>query len=197
MSADSNSECYRCQANLDSSLLKDSALFMGPTVFPEAEFLDEIQTKLLRVFLHAIHSYLYSFALTFYFFKLTQPFTVFWSSVTVHRKGERRKTWKKTIPPTLWFKKSIQKPQVWELLRLCPETETSTKLVRSWIRLLVSSPYFQTPPHILNHPLTTIRRCKTAMVCLASWTPTQAILFLSFYIRLLMHNAHTEMYICK
>ncbi len=26
------------------------------------------------------------------------------------------------MPPSLWFKKSIQKPQVWELSRLCPET---------------------------------------------------------------------------
>jgi hypothetical protein len=32
---------------------------------PEAEFLDEIQTKVLRVFLLAIHSHLYSFALRF------------------------------------------------------------------------------------------------------------------------------------
>jgi hypothetical protein len=29
---------------------------------PEAEFLDEIQTKVLRVFLLAIHRHLYSFA---------------------------------------------------------------------------------------------------------------------------------------
>ncbi len=34
---------------------------------PEAEFLDEIQTKVLRVFLLAIHSHLYSFALRFIF----------------------------------------------------------------------------------------------------------------------------------
>ncbi len=40
------------------------------------------------------------------------------SSVTVHCKGERKKTWSKTAPPSLWFKKSIQKPQVWELSRL-------------------------------------------------------------------------------
>ncbi len=32
---------------------------------PEAEFLDEIQTKVCRVFLPAIHSHLYSFALRF------------------------------------------------------------------------------------------------------------------------------------
>jgi hypothetical protein len=38
--------------------------------------LDEIQTKVLRVFLFAIHSHLYSFVLRFLFFKLTQPLTV-------------------------------------------------------------------------------------------------------------------------
>jgi hypothetical protein len=38
--------------------------------------LDEIQTKFIRVFLLAIHSHLYSFALRSYFFKLTQPLTV-------------------------------------------------------------------------------------------------------------------------
>ncbi len=41
---------------------------------PEAEFLDEIQTKVLRVFLLAIYSQLHSFALRFLF--LTQPLTV-------------------------------------------------------------------------------------------------------------------------
>ncbi len=44
----------------------------------EAKFLDEIQTKFLGIFLLAIHSHLYSFALKyFYLFKLTQPLTVF------------------------------------------------------------------------------------------------------------------------
>jgi hypothetical protein len=36
-------------------------------VIPEAEFLDKIQTKILRFFLLAIHSHLYSFALGFLF----------------------------------------------------------------------------------------------------------------------------------
>ncbi len=44
---------------------------------PEAEFLDEIQTKVLRVFLLVIHSHLYSFSWYFHFFKPTQPLTVF------------------------------------------------------------------------------------------------------------------------
>jgi hypothetical protein len=36
---------------------------------PEAEFLDEIQTKVFRVFLLAIFSHLYSFAVRFLFFQ--------------------------------------------------------------------------------------------------------------------------------
>jgi hypothetical protein len=39
--------------------------------------LDEIQTKVLRVFLLVIHSHLYSFSWYFHFFKPTQPLTVF------------------------------------------------------------------------------------------------------------------------
>ncbi len=55
-----------------------------------------------------------------YFFKLTQPLTYVYSSVTVHRKGERRKTWQKTISPSMWFKKSMQKPKV-STLKIMPE----------------------------------------------------------------------------
>ncbi len=43
---------------------------------------------------------------------------------TVHCKGERRKTWWKTTPPSLWSNKSIQKAQIWKFSRLCPETST-------------------------------------------------------------------------
>jgi hypothetical protein len=51
----------------------------------EAEFLDEIQTKVLRVFLLVIHSHLYSFALKFKFLQtLTQPLTV-----SVKEKGRK------------------------------------------------------------------------------------------------------------
>ncbi len=75
---------------------------------PEAEFLDEIQTKVFRVFLLAINSHLYSLFL--------QAHTTSYNFC----KGERKKTWYKTIPPSLWFKKSIQKPPVWELSRLSP-----------------------------------------------------------------------------
>jgi hypothetical protein len=70
--------------------------------------LDEIQTKVFRGFLLAIH--LYSFALRFYFFNVTEPLPV--STVqlqyTVKKKEERPD--RKPLPP--WFKKSIQKPQL-------------------------------------------------------------------------------------
>jgi hypothetical protein len=54
----------------------------------------------------------------FYFFKLTQPLTV--STVQYSEKEKGGKPDRKPYPPSLWFKKSIQKPQVWD-------TETSTK----------------------------------------------------------------------
>jgi hypothetical protein len=59
---------------------------------PGAGFLDEIQTKVLRVFLLAIHSHLYSFALRFLFLQTYATSYSFYSLVIVHCKGERRKT---------------------------------------------------------------------------------------------------------
>ncbi len=86
-----------------------------PSILCEAEFSDEIQSKVLRVFLLAIHSHIYSFALRFLFLQTHATSYSYYSSVTVHCKGERRKTWQKTIPPSsLWFKKSLQKPPVFE-----------------------------------------------------------------------------------
>ncbi len=110
----------------------------------EAEFLDKIKTKVFRVFLLAIHSPLYSFALRFIFLQTHVTSYSFYSSFTVHNKGERRKP----IPPSLWFKKSrilksensqdyAQKPQRnWtfmntalglELCTLCPVTKELIK----------------------------------------------------------------------
>ncbi len=59
--------------------------------FTKAKFLDEIQTKVLSIFLLATHSCLYSLALPWnlYFFKLTQTSYSFSSSVPVHCKGKR------------------------------------------------------------------------------------------------------------
>ncbi len=89
------------------------------------QILDKIQTKVLRVFLLAIHSHLYSFALRFLFLKLTQPLTV--STVHLLYTTLPRRKEKNLIENNahfLWFKKFIRKPQVWELLRLCPVTST-------------------------------------------------------------------------
>jgi hypothetical protein len=61
-------------------------------ILAEAEFLDEIQTKVFSVFLLAIHSHLYSFALRFLVLQTHTTSYRFYSSVTVHYKGERRKT---------------------------------------------------------------------------------------------------------
>ncbi len=81
------------------------SLLSGSTIFhiPEAEFSDKIQTNVLRIFLLAIHSHLYSFVIRFiflqthatcYLFLQTHPISYsFYSSVTVHCEGERRKTW--------------------------------------------------------------------------------------------------------
>jgi hypothetical protein len=79
---------------------------------PEADLFDEIQTKVFRVFLHAIHSHL-STALPgdFCFFKLTQPLPV--SSVqslyTVKEKGGKYDRKPYPLPYGL---RNIQKSQV-------------------------------------------------------------------------------------
>jgi hypothetical protein len=61
-------------------------------MYEVAEFADEIQTKVLRFFLLAIHSHLYRFALTFLFLQIQATSYSFYSLDTVHCKGERRKT---------------------------------------------------------------------------------------------------------
>jgi hypothetical protein len=66
-----------------------SSMFCLRFLRPEAEFFGEIQSKVLRVFLPAVQSHLYGFALRLFFFKSTQPLLQF---ITVHCKGERRKT---------------------------------------------------------------------------------------------------------
>ncbi len=69
----------------------------------EAEFLDVIVAKVLRVFLLAIHSHLYSFASRFIFLQTDA------TSYSFYRKEENLI---ENHTPSLWFKKSIQKSQV-------------------------------------------------------------------------------------
>ncbi len=65
-----------------------------------------------------VHEFCFSSASRFLF--LTHPLTVF--IVRYCHCKKRMKTWYKTTPPFLYFKKSIEKLQVWELSGLCPET---------------------------------------------------------------------------
>ncbi len=78
----------------------------------EDKFVDEIQTKVLRVFLLVIYSHLYSFVWDLYFFKLTQPLTV-----SVKKKGG--KPYRKPSP----LPYGLKNPRL-KLSRLCPETST-------------------------------------------------------------------------
>jgi hypothetical protein len=73
----------------------------------KAEFLDEIQTKGLRVFLLAVYSHLCSNALTFLFFQTHATSYSFHSSLqyTVKEKGGQPD--RKPYPHSLWLKKSI------------------------------------------------------------------------------------------
>ncbi len=87
---------------------------------PEAEFLDEIQTKVLRVFLSTSTTLPWDL----YFFKLTQHLKVATVQLTVHCKGERRKTWYNHILLPYGLRNLYR--NLWQLSRLC--TETSTKL---------------------------------------------------------------------
>ncbi len=64
---------------------------------PEAKFLDEIQAKVSRACLLAIHSHLYIFALKFLFPQTHASSYSFYSSVTVHCKGEGGKPNRKPI----------------------------------------------------------------------------------------------------
>jgi hypothetical protein len=82
--------------------------------FPEADFWDEIQTTVLRVFLLSIHSHLYCKALPweFYFFKLTPPLTVYTGQLLYTVKEKGGKPNKKNHTPSKWFKKFTQKLKV-------------------------------------------------------------------------------------
>ncbi len=68
----------------------------SPRKSPAAEFLDETQTKVLRVSFILFTVTSAALLRDFYFFKLTQPLTVL--KYSVHCKGERREM-EKIIPP--------------------------------------------------------------------------------------------------
>ncbi len=120
------------RTNHKSSLTGVTYLDLGPHT--EAEFLDEIQKKVFRVFLLLFIAT--STALPWHLISSNSHnlFNSFYSSLlfTVKEKGA-----KPDGKPCLLLYGSIQKPQVWQLSRLYPET--STKLYvnefgfRRWI----------------------------------------------------------------
>jgi hypothetical protein len=96
------------------------------TVSTQAEFLDETQTKALRVFLLAIHSHIYS-----YFFKLTQPLTLSCSTLS-RRKEENLKENHTPFPMEIHTETS-------SLGALKIMLRNLNEIVCSWILLLLFS----------------------------------------------------------
>ncbi len=71
-------------------------------------------------------------------------------AITQHCKDEKRKTLQKTIPPSLLFRKSIQKPQV------CYSQDYAQKpqwIVLSWIRLQQGIHMHAYCIYVLNFPV--------------------------------------------
>jgi hypothetical protein len=85
--------------------LKTNDITTEPALLPspEAKFLDEIQTTLLRVFLHSIQTST-ALPLDFYFFKLTQPLTVFTVQLQYTVKEKGGKTERKPFPLPYGFR---------------------------------------------------------------------------------------------
>ncbi len=86
----------------------------------------EFSSLLFTVSSTALPWDLFFFKLTqslMYFFKLTQPLMYFYIKLLYTAKEKGGKRGRKLHPPSLWFKKSIQKTQVWELSWLCSETQ--------------------------------------------------------------------------
>ncbi len=74
--------------------------------------MDEIETKVLRVSLLAVHSHLYSFALKFYFFKITQPLVKF--------KEKGGKPDRKPYPLSYGLRNLIKTTSSLRLLKIIP-----------------------------------------------------------------------------
>jgi hypothetical protein len=77
-----------------------------------AEVLDEIQTKVLRVFLLAIHSHLHSFALRWLFLRTHTTSYVLRISTAQLLSNVKKKEGNLEENHTPFPKKSIKKPQV-------------------------------------------------------------------------------------
>jgi hypothetical protein len=108
--------CFICRYS-------DSTVFEDAGTKPLGRNLGRNPAKVWRLFLLAMLSHLYSFALRFILLQTHATSYSFYNAFLYAVKEKGRKPDKKPpTPPSLWFKKSTQKPQVWELKRLCPET---------------------------------------------------------------------------
>ncbi len=98
----------------------------------EFEFLDEIQTKVLRVFLLAIHSHRYSFALRYLFLQIHATSYSSYSLLLYMVKEIEGKPDRKTIPPSLWFEKNTSR-NLKSLRTLKIMSRNLSESVRSWV----------------------------------------------------------------
>ncbi len=114
------SENLMCEVTVQRKCSEGGGVEFLPQL--EAEFLDEIQSKVLRIFLLAIQRHLHSFALRFIFLQTRATSYSFYSVLvyTVKEKGGKHD--RKSHPLPYCFRKSIQLLKYENSLRLCPET---------------------------------------------------------------------------
>ncbi len=120
---------------------RDFGVLCDQLMGTETEFLDEIQTKVLRVFLLVILSHLYSFALRYLFLQTHAASYSFYNSVSVQCKGERRKTWKITIFPSLLFMKFIQNLKSENSQDYAQKPQQNCTFINSASGMIVKGPY--------------------------------------------------------
>ncbi len=140
----------RDKANTTNLIKKQATKFSENK--PRGRILAQNPYKSLKSFFSLLFTVTFTaLSWDFYFFKLTHPLSVSTVQLMYIVKEKGGKPSRKPYPPSLWFKKSIQKPKVWELWRLW--LETSTKFVRTWIQLLV------------EHRMMTLRKCAKNQCC--------------------------------
>jgi hypothetical protein len=96
----------------------------------EAKFLDEIETKVSRVFLHAIQSHLYSFALRFLFLQTHAISYSFYSVLQYTVKEKEGKPDRKPYPFPYVLRNPYRNLKS-ENSRLCPETQRNCTFMNS------------------------------------------------------------------
>ncbi len=134
------------------------SIMMKKLAQPDAEFLDEIQTKVLRVFLLSIHSHLYSLPWDLYFlkptqpltyfFKRTQPLMYFYSKATVHCKGKKEENLIENHSSFPMVSATHTETSSLRTLKIMPIN--LKEIVRSWIWLLGRVRDARPPPSTMS-----------------------------------------------